>query len=252
MKKGNLPDGGPVELAGVDDDAADRGAVAPDPLGGRLDHHVGAVLDGAAQVAAGREGVVDDERDAVVVGQPGQRRQVGDVVAGVADGLHVERLGLAVDGPGQVRGLHRVDQLHLDAEPRQRHLELVEGASVEPARRDDVVADLGDVGDGEELGRVAGGGGQRRHPALERRHPLLEDVGGRVHEAGVDVPERLEGEEVGPVLGRVEGVGGGLVDGHRARVGAGGGLLAGVHLQGLEAGLAMGGEGHGRSFLDIR
>jgi hypothetical protein len=39
----------PVELAGVDDDAADRGAVAADPLGGRLDDDVGAVVDRAAR-----------------------------------------------------------------------------------------------------------------------------------------------------------------------------------------------------------
>ena len=63
---------------------------------------------------------------------------------------------------------------------------------------------LGDVGDGEELRRLPGGSGQGRHAALERGHPLLEDVGGRVHDPGIDVPELLQGEEIGGVLGVLE------------------------------------------------
>ena len=57
----------PVEVARVDDDAADRGAVAADPLRGRVDHDVRAVLDRPAEVAARAERVVDDQRDAVPV-----------------------------------------------------------------------------------------------------------------------------------------------------------------------------------------
>lgn len=49
----------PVELAAVDDDAADGRAVAPDPLGRRVHHDVGAVLDRAHEVAARAERVVD-------------------------------------------------------------------------------------------------------------------------------------------------------------------------------------------------
>ena len=51
--------GAPVELAAVDDDAADRRAVAADPLGRRVHDDVGAVLDGTAVEAARAEGVVD-------------------------------------------------------------------------------------------------------------------------------------------------------------------------------------------------
>lgn len=49
----------PLELAAVDDDAADGGAVAADPLGGGVDDDVGAVLDGADEVASRAKGVVD-------------------------------------------------------------------------------------------------------------------------------------------------------------------------------------------------
>ncbi len=63
----------PVEVAAVDDDAADGGAVPAEPLGERLDDDSGAVLDRAAQVR-GPEGVVDDERDAELAARCGQRR----------------------------------------------------------------------------------------------------------------------------------------------------------------------------------
>jgi hypothetical protein len=50
-----------------------------------------------------------------------------------------------------------------------------------------VVAGLGDVEDRERLGGLARRQEQRGHAALERRDALLDDVGGRVHDAGVDV-----------------------------------------------------------------
>ena len=52
----------------------------------------------------------------------------------------------------------------------------------------------------------------RRHPALERRDPLLEHVVGRVHDAGIDVAELLQREQARGVGGVVELVAGGLID----------------------------------------
>ena len=52
-------------------------------------------------------------------------------------------------------------------------------------------------------------------PPFERGDALLEHVGGRVHDPGVDVAELLEREQVGGVLGALELIGGGLVDRHR-------------------------------------
>ena len=50
---------------------------------------------------------------------------------------------------------------------------------------------------------------------LERRHPRLERVVGRVHDARVDVPELAQPEEVRAVRRVVEREGGGGVDGKR-------------------------------------
>lgn len=49
----------PVELARVDDDSADGCAVAADPLGGRVNDNVGAVVNGSDEVAASAKGIID-------------------------------------------------------------------------------------------------------------------------------------------------------------------------------------------------
>ena len=56
-----------MQLGAPDDRARQHVGVAADPLGGRLDHEVGAQLHGPAQVGRG-ERVVDDDRGAVPVG----------------------------------------------------------------------------------------------------------------------------------------------------------------------------------------
>jgi RNA-splicing ligase RtcB len=110
-------------------------------------------------------------------------------------------------------------------------VEEVVGAAVERGGGDDLVAGAGQGEDGERLGGLAGGRGERGRAAFERGDALLEDVGGGVHDAGVDVAELLEAEEAAGVVGIVEDVGGGLVDGHGARVGGGVGDLAGVNCE---------------------
>ncbi len=106
-----------------------------------------------------------------------------------------------------------------------------------------MVAGLAQGRQREELGRLAARCGEGRDPALERRDPLLEDIGGGVGKAGVDVAELGEGEEAGAVGGVVKGVGSGLVDRHGAGVGARSGRLAGVELEGFKA-VVVGVVGH--------
>ena len=58
----------------------------------------------------------------------------------------------------------------------------------------------------ERLRRLAGRDQQRADPTLQRVEPLLHDVLGRVMDAGVDVAELLEREQLAAVLGGVERV----------------------------------------------
>ena len=70
---------------------------------------------------------------------------------------------------------------------------------------------------------------QSRDAPFERGDALLEHVGGRIHDPGIDVAEFLEREQVGGVLGALELIGGGLVDRHRD--GAGGRIGAPTGVQ---------------------
>ena len=77
-------------------DAAHRRAVAAHEFGQRMHHDVGAVLDRPQQDRR-RDGVVDDQRNAMPVRHLGQRLDVADVAGGVADALAENRLRIVVD-----------------------------------------------------------------------------------------------------------------------------------------------------------
>jgi len=70
--------------------------------------------------------------------------------------------------------------------------------------------------------------GQRADAAVECGHPLLEDVGGGIHQPRVDPAHFLQGEQVGRMFAALEDVTGCLVDGDGARPGGGVWRLPGV------------------------
>ncbi|MPN37523.1 hypothetical protein SDC9_185043 [bioreactor metagenome] len=113
------------------------------------------------------------------------------------------------------------------------------------AARHDVVAGLGDGGDRQELGSLSGTGGHGRDTALQRCHALLEDIGRRVHDPRVDVAEFLQREQVGAMVGAIEGVRRRLVNRHGAGVGARCRLLPGMNLQCFETVVALDVFAHG-------
>jgi hypothetical protein len=165
-------------------------------------------------------------------GAPGV--QVDHVDGGVADRLAEDQLGLVVHQGGQVLGLARVHEAHLDAVLRQGVREQGVGAAVQGGERDDVVAGVGEVQHGVGDRGRPGRGRQRPHAALQRGEAGLEHRLGRVHDPRVDVARHAQCEQVRGVLGVVEDVAGGLVDRYRAGVGGRVGLLlAGVDAEGV-------------------
>lgn len=84
--------------------------------------------------------------------------QIRYVILWIPDALDVDSLRFVIDGGSNLIGLVDVDKLGLDAESREKDLELVVSAAVEVARRDDVIAGVREGGDGDELRRLAGGG----------------------------------------------------------------------------------------------
>ena len=164
-----------------------------------------------------RHGVVHDQRDTGRVRGVGDRPDVEDVAARVAERLGEQRLGVGADrGPPGVEVVGVVDERHLDAEPGQRVAEA--GCTCRrrgEVRGDDVVAGAGQRQQREGLGGLPGGQRHGGDTALQRGDALLEDVLGGVVDAGVDVAGLGEGEQVGGVLGVAEDERRRLVDRHR-------------------------------------
>ena len=206
--------------------------MAPDPLGGRVHDDVRAVLDRPAE-GSRAEGVIHHQRNAGVVRDCRQGLEVRHVEPRIADGLDVEQAGARVDGGADLVEVVDVHEPGRDAPLGQGVGEQVVGAAVERLRRDQVVARARQVEHGERLGGLAAGHRERRDPALELGDPLLEHVARRVHDAGVDVAEHPQPEQIGGVLGVVENVARRRVDRDGARVGGRIGGLPGVHRQGI-------------------
>ncbi len=174
-------------------------------------------------------GVVDHQRHALLVGDSGQLFHVGNVELGIAQGFGVDSPGLRVDGGAQAVKVIRIDKADGDAETRQGVVEEVVGAAVERGGGDDFVSGAGQGKDGQSLRGLARGGGQCSRAPFEGGDPLLEDVGGRIHDAGIDVAEFLQAEEPGGVVGVLKDVRGGLVDGDGAGSGGWVRFLTGVN-----------------------
>ena len=208
--------------------------MAADELGGGVNNNVSAVLNGADQVR-GAEGVVDDQGQAVLVGNLGNGVNVGNVRVGVTQGLQVDGAGVLLDGVldlGQVMG---VDKGGGHAESGQGVLQQVGGAAVDGFLGNDVTAVLGQGLDGVVDGGSAGSNGQSGNTALQSRDALLEHILGGVGQTAVNVAGVLQVEAVSGVLGVMEHVGSGLVNRHGAGIGDGVSLLlANMQLQGLK------------------
>ena len=192
------------------------------------------MLDGTDEVR-GAEGVINDQRQAVLVGDGRDGVDVGDVTVGVAQSLEVDSLGVGLD---RILDLFQVMCIHEgggDAELGQGVLQQVVAAAIDGLLGHDVVAGLRQRLDGVGDGRRAGSGGQSSDAALERRDALLEHVLRGVGQTAIDVSGVGQTEAVSGVLAVAEDVGGGLVDGDGAGIGGGVGLLlTNMELQSLK------------------
>ena len=139
--------------------------MAADELGGGVDHDVRAVLDGTDQVGRA-EGVVDDQGQAVFVGNFSDGVDVGDIRVGVAQGLQVDGLGVGLNGVFHLRQVVSVDKGGGHTVLRQGVGQQVVAAAVDGLLGHDVVSGLGQGLDGVGDGRRAGGQGQGGHAAL--------------------------------------------------------------------------------------
>jgi|GEM_PF-5178849 len=232
-ERGVFVAGHPVEIPGIDHDAADGRAIPAHEFGGRGAEDIRAMLDGPPQ-GRGRHGVVDDQRDARILRHRRNRLDIRDDAARIGQRFAPDGAGIGVDGVLDRVGIVHVDELHFPAEPLDRLSELIDRAAIELVGGDDVLARSHQREQRHDLRRVARCGGNCAHAALQRGDAFLQNGGGGVRQAGIDVADFLKAEQPGRMGRVVEDEAGRLVDRRLACAGGGVGGRARVDHAGFK------------------
>ena len=192
--------------------------MAADVFGQRVHHDVCTVFERPAQERR-CHGVVDNQRDAMFVGDIGPALDIHHVTGRVANGFAEQGAGVVIN-----RFLHclKVVVTHhtaVDTLVWQRVGKQVVGAAIELAGTDNVVAHFADGLQGVKDGRHTRGHREGTHTTFKLRHTLLQYGIGGVHDARIDVALYLQVKQVRTVLSVVERVGRSLIDGRGCGVG---------------------------------
>src|SRR6266487_114990 len=182
-----------------------------------MDNDVGTMLEWLHQVRRGQS-IVNDQRDAMLMGDIGYRANVERIQAWIAHSLCIECLRALVDRGTEIVGVAAIHKAYVDTQLGQRVVEEIVGAAVEARRRDDLIASLSDVEDSQRLGSLARTCRQRADATFQGRHTALEGILGRIHNTRIDIAELLQTKEVGRVLRAIKNIGRGLIDRDRPRI----------------------------------
>ena len=222
----------PVKGSGIDHDPANPIALSTKPLGKGMDHDTGPMLDRTGEVGGGK-GTVHNQGNAMVGCDLGNGFQIGHIEARVAHRFAKEGLGLRSDRRSKILGVVGVDKVYLDPKLGQNVIKLGIGATIEVVGRYNFIPRFGEVDDGVKYRTGTGCDPETGGTSLKGSHPLLEHIGGGVHQAGIDIAQFAQPKEIGSMLGVVEDKGTGLVNGYGAGIGGRVGLVASVEALGL-------------------
>ena len=203
-------------MAAINDYASHAGAVAANPLGAAVCDDVRSHLDRLGQIATHAESVIHDQRDTRVMTDLRNSRHIRDVELRVPDRLDIDRTRVLIDRIPDLLCILARHKLAMDVELLKIDAELVERATVEIHRADEVMARLTAGGDGHELCGMAGSGGDSTDASLEHCHAVLEDGVSWVAHAGIHIAVLGPGELAGPVIRVVEVVRARLIEGNCA------------------------------------
>ena len=123
-----IPARTPIEFAAVDDDAANRGAVATNPFRAGVYDNINAMLDGTAE--HWRKCIIHDRGNILSVCNIGDSRQIRNITLRVANRLKIDRLGVFLNRRLDLFRGDRVDKGHGDTHLRKRVTEKRVGAPV--------------------------------------------------------------------------------------------------------------------------
>src|SRR5580704_14721341 len=217
----------PREHPAVYDDPAHRGAVTAHELRQRVDDDVGAVFERAQQNRRS-DGIVDDQRNSVVVRDVRDCFEIANVPGGIADAFAEERSRIAIDqllhsgrpiALGEAGGDPELRQ-HVRKKRMRRPVQLWDG--------DNIFADAGKVEDRVVERGLSAGYAERADPAFERGDAAFEYVAGWVADPAVAVALDFQVEQRRAMFRAVERVRNRLIDRNGDRLGRRIGFIATV------------------------
>ena len=190
----------PREIAAVHDGAAHGRAMTVHILGGGVRHNVGAPFDGTA-VDRGREGVVHNEGNAVLVGDTGKFLNIQHIHGGVGQGLSEKEFRVGLERGGNLfLGSILVHESDVDAHFPQGPVDEIEGAAVQAHRAHHMVARLADVEDGEEVGVLAAGKQLGPYAAFQSGEFGGHGVHGRIGQTGIEIARVFQVKQTAHLL----------------------------------------------------
>lgn len=122
---------------------------------------------------------------------------------GITERFRIDRLGLVGDLRFDRFGIG-IRERHLDPHSGQRVVEQVVGTAIEAGGGNDLIPGASQCLNGRDFGGLTGRKGKTHRAAFERGDPLFEDIGRRIHDPRIDIPEFLQCEQIGGMFGTVE------------------------------------------------
>src|SRR5215216_2155557 len=126
-------------MPAIDNGAADRDAVPTDPFGDGMHHDIGAQAYRLAQIRRG-ECVVYEKRNACVMGNLRNARDVENFKTGISDGFGDDEPRVRPNGGCKAFEIARTDEARADPEPRQRVRQQSDGAAIKRNGSYDMIA----------------------------------------------------------------------------------------------------------------
>ena len=229
----------PIKLATVNNHAAESRTVTADELRCRMHDDISTVFERTNQVRS-TEGVVDHDRNLVLVSEFGDGFDVRDVGVRVAERFNEDELGVGLDRAFDFLEVVDVDESRFNAELAERMFQEVVGATVNGALCDHVVTLASESRDGISKSCCTGSDCETCDTAFESGDALFKNVLRGIGEAAVNVACILQMETVRSVLSAVEHVRGGLVYRNCAGIGCRvSSLLTNVELKSFEMELIL-------------
>ena len=157
-----------------------------DELGEGVDDDIRAVIEGFQQVRRG-QGRIQHQRNLRRVGYAGNRFDVEDFTAGIADGFGINQAGFGADGLSERFRVARVHEGRIDTETGQGITEQVMGTAVQGVGCDDMAAAVHQRAYRQVDGGHAAGRRHRPGSPFQPGNAFFQHRHRRVGDAGIDM-----------------------------------------------------------------